>query len=84
MGNYNAVIDIGSNSVRLVIYYEDAHGVIYEVDQLKSVVRLSSYLDSYKHIKEEGIHRTVEVLKQFKQLCDACGIIHNVKEIEGI
>ncbi len=74
MENYNAVIDIGSNSVRLVIYYEDVHGVIYEVDQLKSVVRLSSYLDSYKHIKEEGIDRTIEVLKQFKQLCDARGV----------
>lgn len=74
MDNYSAVIDIGSNSVRLVIYYEDVHGVIYEVDQLKSVVRLSSYMDSHHFISQDGIHLTLEVLKQFKQLCQARGV----------
>lgn len=80
MDNYNAVIDIGSNSVRLVIYYEDEDGIIYEVDQLKNVVRLSSYMDSRYYIKEEGIVRTIEVLKQFRQLCEA----RHVKKITGI
>lgn len=80
MDNYNAVIDIGSNSVRLVIYYEDEQGIIYEVDQLKSVVRLSSYMDSRYYIKDEGIERTIEVLKGFRQLCEA----RHVKKVMGI
>lgn len=80
MDNYNAVIDIGSNSVRLVIYYEDEQGIIYEVDQLKNVVRLSSYMDSRYYIKDEGIARTIEVLKGFRQLCEA----RKVKKVMGI
>ncbi|WP_052947364.1 exopolyphosphatase [Aneurinibacillus tyrosinisolvens] len=76
MDKYNAVIDMGSNSVRLVIYYEAEDGTMYEVDNMKSTIRLSSFLDSNNNITEEGIERTLHALIQFRQLCDGRRISH--------
>ncbi|QSO47771.1 Ppx/GppA phosphatase family protein [Alicyclobacillus mengziensis] len=70
----NAVMDLGSNSVRLVIYQQGPHGTQQELDNLKQTVRLSSHLDSHNMLSEKGIQRTVRIISQFKQLCDAYGV----------
>ncbi|MBE3555210.1 MAG: exopolyphosphatase, partial [Thermicanus sp.] len=72
-----AVIDLGSNSVRLVVYQQGPHGTQKEIDNLKQVVRLSNHINREGRISEEGIRITVHVLRQFKQLCEA----YEVEEI---
>jgi exopolyphosphatase/guanosine-5'-triphosphate,3'-diphosphate pyrophosphatase len=68
---YSAVIDMGSNSVRLVIYYEAFEGTAYEVDNIKNTIRLSSFLNEQSEITEQGIQKILRVLSQYRQLCDA-------------
>ncbi|BAU26963.1 Ppx/GppA phosphatase [Aneurinibacillus soli] len=71
MGSYNAVIDMGSNSVRIVMYYEEEDGAFYEIDNMKQTIRLSSYVDAEQCITEQGIREVLAVLRQFRQLCSA-------------
>ncbi|QYY42144.1 exopolyphosphatase [Aneurinibacillus thermoaerophilus] len=71
MGKYSAVIDMGSNSVRLVIYYEAAGGAVYEVDNIKNTIRLGAFLDENNDITEQGIQEAIRVLRQYRQLCQA-------------
>lgn len=75
-----AVIDLGSNSVRLVIYQQGPHGTGQEIDNLKQTVRLSNHLDANNNISDKGISVTLGVLRQFKELCQA----YQVKEIIGV
>lgn len=75
-----AVIDLGSNSIRLVIYEVGPHGTQTEVDDLKQVVRLNNYLDADHVVSEKGIGRTVRTIRQFKALCEA----YHVAEIIGV
>lgn len=71
---HKAVIDIGSNSVRLVVYQQGPHGTQKELDNLKQTVRLSSHIQKDGNLSEEGIRIALYVLQQFKQLCDAYGV----------
>ncbi|WP_286887215.1 Ppx/GppA phosphatase family protein [Aneurinibacillus sp. UBA3580] len=71
MDKYSAVIDMGSNSVRLVIYYETAEGTSYEVDNIKNTIRLSTFLNEHNEIIEPGIKEVLRVLTQYRQLCEA-------------
>jgi exopolyphosphatase / guanosine-5'-triphosphate,3'-diphosphate pyrophosphatase len=80
MDKYYAVIDMGSNSVRLVIYYQVDERVTNEVDNLKSTIRLSNYLDENLNISEKGMAITIRTLQQFRQLCEA----RNVTEVIGV
>ena len=70
-----AVTDIGSNTVVLLIYeYSDKPVIIYHESE---PVHLIGYHDS-GHMREEGITKTTEVLKRYKQIIDryqpdACG-----------
>ncbi|MDI3257515.1 MAG: exopolyphosphatase [Kyrpidia sp.] len=73
-----AVVDLGSNSVRLVIYQQGPQGTLREVDNLKQTVRLSSHLTADNAIAEQGIRLTVRVLGQFKQLCEAYGVTETI------
>ncbi len=69
-----AVIDLGSNSVRLVVYQQGPHGTQHEVEDLKQTVRLSSHLTPKNKITDRGIALTVQVIHEFKRLCDAYGV----------
>lgn len=70
-----AVVDIGSNTVVLLIYeYSDKPVVIYHESE---PVHLIGYHEN-GHMREEGITKTTEVLKRYKQIIDsyqpdACG-----------
>lgn len=71
-----AVVDLGSNSVRLVIYRLGSQGTQQEIDNLKQTVRLSSHLGDDGRIAEAGIKAALRVLEQFCQLCRAYGVTH--------
>ncbi len=69
-----AIIDLGSNTARLLIIdiMEDGHFVIS--DQLKEAPRLGEGVERDGLLKPARIQETIKVLKMFKRLCDANGI----------
>ncbi|MGO0155017.1 exopolyphosphatase [Leuconostoc koreense] len=65
-----AIIDLGSNSVRMTIsrYHQDGH---YEVlNRLQEMVRLSEGMGENKVLQPEAIKRTMNALKNFKEMLD--------------
>lgn len=75
-----AVIDLGSNSVRIVIFEIGKSGAQRELDNIKQMVRLNEYVDKKGRIREEGVLQTIHVLKQFVKLAE----LYRVNEIIGV
>ncbi len=65
------IIDLGSNSARLVIadLFADNHYMV--VDELKESVRLGQDMERDGFLKPQRIAETIKTLKMFKKLCDA-------------
>ena len=65
------IIDLGSNSARLVIVHllEDGHFVV--VDELKESVRLGQDMERDGFLKPQRVAETIKTLKMFTRLCDA-------------
>ena len=66
--DYSALIDIGSNSMRLVIYLKEKSGRLYEVENVKAVSRLSNYLDAEQNLSQEGIDVLLSTLTNFAEI----------------
>lgn len=68
------IIDLGSNTARLLIVemFTDGHYMV--VDQLKESVRLGQDMDRDGFLKPKRIEETIKTLKTFKRLCDASGV----------
>ena len=68
------IIDLGSNTARLLIVdmFTDGHYMV--VDELKESVRLGQDMDRDGFLKPQRIAETVKTLKMFKRLCDARGV----------
>ena len=65
------IIDLGSNTARLVIVDMFADGHYMVVDELKESVRLGQDMDRDGFLKPQRIAETIRTLKMFKKLCDA-------------
>lgn len=65
MDNQAGVIDIGSNTVRLVIYKWDKEGNFSERFNFKERAKLRSHLDDEKKLSKEGLQILLKTLKQF-------------------
>lgn len=61
-----AIIDIGSNTIRLVLYHYDQVEGLREFGNIKTVARLRSYLLPSGEMSEEGIQLLSETLSSFK------------------
>ncbi len=74
------IIDIGSNSIRLVIYETNKSDCYRVIDEAKHAARLSQHIDSNGSLPHEVIEEVGETLRYFKNLCDAAGVsdIHAV------
>ena len=70
MTNNLAVIDLGSNSVRLKISELTKDGQAVTKHYEKRYVRLSSQMGPEKILKPEPMDRTVAALRDFRQVCD--------------
>ena len=68
MDKKTAIIDIGSNTVRLVIYKYDEQGTLHELANMKKVARLRSYIDEDGIMNEEGVNVLKELLLNYKQI----------------
>ncbi|MBQ7369076.1 MAG: Ppx/GppA family phosphatase [Clostridia bacterium] len=68
------IIDLGSNTARLVIADLFTEGRYMVIDELKETVRLGQDMDRDGFLKPQRIAETIKVLKTFKRLCDARGV----------
>jgi len=69
------IIDLGSNSARLVIVQmlgDDGRFIV--IDQLKESVRLGKDMERDGFLKPQRIAETLKTIKMFRKLCDAYGI----------
>lgn len=73
-----AVIDIGSNTIRLVIYRHKKVRVIKEIENIKVTARLQNYLNEEQFLSSEGLHILLESLAVFKQVVS----LHEVASIK--
>lgn len=69
-----AIIDLGSNTARLVIVEVSENGYFQIVDQLKEAPRLGEGMEKEGFLKPQRIQATIRVLKMFRKLCDVNGI----------
>jgi exopolyphosphatase / guanosine-5'-triphosphate,3'-diphosphate pyrophosphatase len=65
-----AVVDIGSNSVRLLIADKTDDGEITELDRQANVTRLGQGVDTSGRLADEAIERTYKVLADYAQRID--------------
>ena len=75
-----AVIDLGSNSARLVLanILPNGHFVIF--DELKETVRLGQDMERDGFLKPSRVAQAVKTLKMFRKMCDA----QNVDKVYAI
>jgi exopolyphosphatase / guanosine-5'-triphosphate,3'-diphosphate pyrophosphatase len=64
----SAIVDIGSNTIRLVIYQHFKDGRYKEVENVKAVARLRNYLTDEEKLSAEGIEKLLQVLKGIKEI----------------
>src|SRR5690554_3052878 len=65
------IIDIGSNSIRLVIIDIKENRAHHQIENLKRTVRLRSGTAEHGHLREEGIQYAVETVSLFVRFCQA-------------
>ena len=65
------VIDIGSNSVRLVLAEIDDSGAYRIIDDIKESVRLGADLLEGNQLNTERINKAVCTIKDYKTFCDS-------------
>jgi len=66
-----ALIDLGSNSVRLMVNRIHDDGTYEVLDRRQETVRLSAGMGDQKILQPDAIERTLEALKGFKKICDS-------------
>lgn len=69
--NRLAVIDIGSNSMRVIIVRISKNKSYEIVDELKSTVRLGKNMTERGEINQDRMKAAVKAMSYFKRLCDA-------------
>ncbi|MFY4773538.1 exopolyphosphatase [Metabacillus sp. RGM 3146] len=80
MKEKSAIIDIGSNTMRLVIYERDKSQRLREVENVKSVARLRNYLTEESVLTEKGIQVLLETLISFEEVTRH----HGLKDIKCV
>ena len=65
MSCYFAVIDLGSNSVRMSVNKVESDGKWLAIEKLRETVRLSEGMEKDGFLKETAMQRVIEALKRF-------------------
>ena len=65
-----AIIDIGSNTIRLVLYAYNQYEGLYEFGNIKSVARLRTYLLPNGKMSEKGIQILADTLNSFRHILE--------------
>ena len=69
-----AIIDLGSNTARLLLVDVLENGHFQIVDQLKESPRIGEGMERDGFLKPARIQETIKTLKMFRKLCDVNGI----------
>ena len=65
-----AVIDIGSNSMRVLVYEIYENNSFKIIDEEKRMTRLGQFIDNTNNLSNEGIQKLMITLEFFKILCE--------------
>ncbi|HHV28986.1 Ppx/GppA phosphatase family protein [Acetivibrio mesophilus] len=68
------IIDLGSNSVRLVIFEIMPNGAFKLIDDIKDTIRLSENMIDGKLLNDLAMHKAVKTIKLYRKLCNSYGI----------
>jgi len=68
------IIDIGSNSIRLVIYDTTTEGGYKIIKECKSSARLSEKINKEGRLEQKEMKAVVPILLQFKEVCQAFNV----------
>lgn len=71
----SASIDIGSNTVRLLILQAEPDGGFREIDSARRITRLGEGMDSNKRLTPARMEATLRVLEEFRKICGQQGEI---------
>lgn len=69
-----AIIDLGSNTARLVVLGYEPERSYRLLDELREVVRLSAGMGEERILRAEAFERGIGTLMSFRSYCDAAGI----------
>ncbi|NLM40196.1 MAG: Ppx/GppA family phosphatase [Firmicutes bacterium] len=65
------IIDLGSNSVRLIIMHVDGTNAHHQIENIKETVRLSSGLDEDGRLNTEAFQYAADTINLFVRFCQA-------------
>lgn len=68
------IIDLGSNSVRLVIYEIKENGASRLIDDISDTVRLSENMIEGIYLNDFSMRKSIKTIKLFKKLCSSYNI----------
>ncbi|WP_456271720.1 Ppx/GppA phosphatase family protein [Bacillus sp. AK031] len=68
MADKSAILDIGSNTIRLVIYQHFEDGRYKEIENVKAVARLRTCLTEEQKLSAVGIEKLLQILKGMKEI----------------
>lgn len=72
-----AVIDIGTNSTRLLVADIGANGIV-EVARETEVTKLGSSVDADRRLPERGMRQTFDALRRYRDLMDELGVRRSI------
>ena len=75
-----AIVDIGSNTMRLVIYSRNKSGRLTESENVKAVARLRNYLSPSGRLEKEGIDVLIQTLQSFQEVTRH----HNLQDVKCV
>ncbi len=75
-----AIIDIGSNTMRLVIYHNERNGRLKEIENIKTMARLRNYLDDRQYLNKTGMDILISTLKNFEEITK----YHDIQNINAV
>lgn len=64
-----SIIDIGSNSIRILVYEIHENSSFKIIDEEKRMTRLGQFIDENDNLSNEGIEKLLVTLEFFKILC---------------
>jgi exopolyphosphatase/guanosine-5'-triphosphate,3'-diphosphate pyrophosphatase len=73
-GERLAAIDVGSNSIRLLVAEYDAELGIKVVDEVKDQPRLASGLAESRRLDEFAMARALQALRRMREVADRRGV----------
>ena len=78
-GQRQAVIDIGSNSVRLIVYQVSGRSIVPRINE-KVMAGLGEGLSNTGRLSEKGVESAMNALARFHAICSSLGIT-NIRAI---